>query len=230
MTGKTLEVGQAVRKEMSSRFYGLYVVVDTEVTGERDPLDIVRGALKGGARILQLRDKISEKGKSLSLAKAMKELCLEHEALLIVNDHADLAFLADADGLHVGQGDLTVADARRIIKPEQIVGRSNYTVQQAVESEAMGTDHVAIGNVYATTTKESIRRRAPIGPETVQAAKEAVDVPVVAIGGITEENVEPVVKAGADAVCVASAVGLATDPEEAAHRLVTAILRAGGRA
>ena len=223
-------LGKELRRELSARMYGLYLIIDPEVTRGRDPLEVARGALKGGARVLQLRDKLREKGQSLALARQLKELCAEHDAILIINDHADLAASVDSDGLHVGQGDLPVAEVRRILKPHQIIGRSNHLVEEALESQAQGADHVALGAVYPTTTKASIVRRAPIGPEALREAKEVVGVPVIAIGGINEENVEPVVRAGADAICVTSAVGLARDPEEASRHLVERILRAGGKA
>ena len=223
-------VGEEMRKRPRTRVYGLYVIIDPKVTADRDPIDVARATLRGGAKVLQLRDKLGEKGRSLYLAEALKELCLEHDALLIINDHADLAAVTGADGLHVGQGDLPVQEARRVLHPHQIIGRSNHTVAELVESQHQGADHVAIGAVYPTTTKESIVRRATVGPEAVQKARDAVSVPLVAIGGISEDNVAPVVEAGADAICVTSAVGFARDPEEASKRLVEAILKAGGKA
>ena len=223
-------IGKELRRWPSARVYGLYVIIDPEVTGGRDPVEVARGALKGGAKVLQLRDKLREKGQILPLARALKGLCVEYGALLIVNDHADLAALVGADGLHVGQGDLPVAEARRILHPRQIVGRSNHLPEELLESQAYGADHVALGAIYPTATKSSIRSRATLGPDAVRKVREAVVVPLVAIGGINVENVEPVVMAGADAVCVTGAVGLASDPEEASRRLVEKILRAGGNA
>ena len=223
-------LGRELRRGPGARVYGLYVIVDPEVTAGRDSLEIARGALKGGARVLQLRDKLREKGQTLPLARALRELCAERDALFIMNDHADLAVLVGADGLHVGQGDLPVSEARRILQSGQIVGRSNHLLDEVVESQRQGADHVALGAVYLTSTKASIVDRATLGPETVGRARKAVDVPLVAIGGITEDNLEPVVKAGADAICVTGAVGLATDPEAASRRLVEGILRAGGKA
>ena len=230
MTENLAAVEIRARKELSARVYGLYVIIDPEVTAGRDPIEVASGALKGGARMLQLRDKLREKGQTLLLARALRELCLEYGALLMINDHADLAAVAESDGLHLGQGDLPVVEARRVLTPRQIIGRSNYVLEEALESRDQGADHVALGNVYATSTKASISQRAPIGPEAIRRAKEAVDIPVVAIGGISEENVEPVVRAGADAVCVSSAVGLAPDPGEASRRLVQRILHVGGKA
>ena len=225
-----MAVGKELRRAATARVFGLYVIIDPEVTGGRDPLEVARGALKGGARMLQLRDKLREKGQTLPVARRMNQLCAESGALFILNDHADLASVVGCDGLHIGQGDLPVSEARRILNPHQIIGRSNHLLDQLQESRAQGADHVAIGSIYPTTTKASIVRRPPTGPDAVAKAKETVDLPVVAIGGINEQNVEPVVKAGADAVCVTSAVGLAPKPEEASRRLVERILEAGGKA
>ena len=218
------------RQETSERVYGLYVIIDPEVTKGRDPLDVTRQALKGGARTIQLRDKIDDKGLMVRLAREMADVCREYEALFIVNDHADVALVVEADGLHLGQKDMTASDARMVLKPEQIIGRSNYRVTEAEESAAAGVDYVAIGNVYSTSTKPSISSRTPVGSEAIRRAKEAVDVPIVAIGGINYGNVEPVVRAGANAICVSSAVGLSEDPEGASRRLVDSIMKAGGRA
>ncbi len=217
-------------QDTSERVYGLYVIIDPEVTKGRNPLDVTRLALKGGARMIQLRDKLDDKGPMIQLAGEMVAVCREYEALFIVNDHADVALVVEADGLHVGQKDMAVSDARMVLKPEQIIGRSNYLVTEAEESAAAGVDYVAIGNVYSTSTKPSISARTPIGSEAIRRAKEVVEVPIVAIGGISDDNVEPVVKAGANAICVSSAVGLSEDPEGESRRLVDSIMKAGGRA
>ena len=224
------ELGKELRREASALVFGLYVIIDPEVTGGRDPLEVARGALDGGARLIQLRDKLSEKGHTLPLARALKELCARYNALFIVNDHADLAVAVGADGLHVGQGDLPLTEARRLLAPHQIIGRSNHLPEEVLESQAQGADHVALGAVYSTATKPSIAGRATTGPEAVRKVKEMVNVPLVAIGGINLDNVEPVVRAGAEAICVTSAVGLAREPEVAARHLVEGILRAGGKA
>lgn len=222
-------IGRALRRAQSQRIRGLYVIIDPEVTAGRDPLDIARAAINGGARILQLRDKLRDKGEQLPLAIALRDLCAAHDALLIINDHADLAAAIGPDnvGLHVGQTDLPVAAARRVLAPGQVLGRSNREIELIVESQRMGADHVAFGAMYATTTKQVTR--APQGPERLKQARAAASVPLVAIGGITAQNVAPVVEAGADAVCVTAAVGRAPEPEAAAAELVDAIRAAGGR-
>ena len=230
LDGFDLALGSQVRKSIGAKVRGLYVIIDPEVTGGRDPVEIASGALRGGAKVLQLRDKLREKGQTLLLAIALKELCARYDALLIINDHADLATVVDADGLHIGQGDLPISEARRVLKPKQIIGRSNYTLEEAMESQELGADHIALGNIYPTSSKASIVDRDSIGPDAVRRVKVAVNVPVVAIGGINEENLEPVARAGADAICVTGAVGLAADPEEASRRLVDIVHRAKGNA
>ena len=161
---------------------GLYVIIDPQVTGGRAPYEIAVAAVNGGARMLQLRDKLRDKGESLPLAQALQELCLRNGALLIINDHVDVAAAVGSGGVHVGQTDLPVAQARRILAPHQVLGRSNREYEQLAESKEMGADHVAFGAIYATTSKGVARN--PQGPERVREAKAiAGDTPLVAIGG-----------------------------------------------
>jgi thiamine-phosphate diphosphorylase len=220
-------LGAALRQEQAHRIRGLYVIIDPEVTGGRDPQDIAAAAIRGGARMLQLRDKLRDKGETLLLGIALQQLCQANDVLLIINDQVDLAAAIGSGGVHVGQTDLPVAEARRVLAPHQVVGRSNREFEQLIESQEMGADHVAFGSIYQTSTKSV--GRPPQGVERLRQAREVSKVPLVAIGGINAENVAPVVEAGADAVCVTAAVGAAPDPEAAAHGLVEAIRRAGGK-
>ena len=221
------ELGRELRAQQATRVRGLYVIIDPQVTGGREPIDIARAAINGGARMLQLRDKLRDKGESLPLAKALQQLCQDNDAMLIINDHVDIAAAVGAAGVHVGQTDLPVAEARRVLAPHQVLGRSNREIHLLVESQEMGADHVAFGAIYPTTTKGG--GRGPQGIEPLLRARAATTVPLIAIGGINAENVAPVVQAGADAICVTAAVGSAPDPEAAASRLVKAIREAGGR-
>lgn len=227
LDGLSRSIGSVLRQRSADRVRGLYVIIDPQVTGGRDPLEIARAAVRGGARMLQLRDKLRDKGEILSLATPLQQLCQENGVLLIVNDHVDLAAAVGSAGVHVGQTDLPVAQARRVLAPNQILGRSNREIGQLVESQEMGADHVAFGAIYQTGTKGT--GRPPQGIEPLRRARAAAKVPLVAIGGINIENVTPVVEAGADAVCVTAAVGLAPEPERAASQLVDAIRAAGGR-
>ena len=189
---------------------GLYVIIDPQVTGGRDPAEIAAAAIRGGARILQLRDKLRDKGEILPLAVQMQKLCQAADVDLIVNDHADLAAVVGCAGMHVGQTDLPVSEARRVLSPGQVVGRSNHELDELIQSQEMGADHVAFGAIFATTTKGV--GGAPQGTARLRLAREVTKTPLVAIGGVTAENAAAVVEAGADAICVAAAVGRAADP------------------
>ncbi|MDA0263705.1 MAG: thiamine phosphate synthase [Chloroflexi bacterium] len=223
----TDELGLIVRLDKADLVRGLYVIIDPQVTGGRTPLEIGQAAIRGGARMLQLRDKLRDKGESLPLARGLQKLCAEAGASLILNDHADVAAIVGSAGLHVGQTDLPVDQARLVLKPHQILGRSNHELEELEESERMGADHVAFGAIYHTDTKGV--GRPPQGVDRLRRARETAKTPLVAIGGITAENAAPVIEAGADAICVTAAVGSATEPEAAAARLVKVIEEAGGR-
>ena len=220
-------LGREVRARQASQVRGLYVIIDPEVTGGREPLEIARASVRGGARMLQLRDKLRDKGEILPLARDIQELCQANDVLLIINDHVDLAAAVGSGGVHVGQTDLPVAEARKVLAPHQVLGRSNREIDLIIQSQEMGADHVAFGAIYPSTTKGG--GRGPQGIEPLLRAREAAKVPLVAIGGINAGNAAPVVEAGADAICVTAAVASAPEPEAAAERLVNVIREAGGR-
>ena len=211
-----------IRSERIQKVRGLYVIVDPEATRGRDVIEVAEAALRGGASVIQLRDKTRDKGEVLEIARAIKGHCDKHNALFIVNDDADIAYLSEAHGLHVGQTDLPVGEARRVLSPDQIVGRSNNGVGESLESEGQGADYVAVGAIYATTTMGKSGRTA-LGPDMIPQVKQAVCAPVVAIGGINAGNIADVARAGADCICVVSAVTYADDPERAAAELVEII-------
>ncbi len=220
-------LGAHLRQQLARRVRGLYVIISPETTNGRDPLRVAEAAVRGGARMLQLRDKTADKGDILSLARGLQQLCRTHDVDLIINDHADVAAVAGSAGMHVGQTDLPVAEARRVLSPRQVVGRSNHELPELEQSQEMGADHLAFGPIYATSTKGV--GRPPQGVDRLRLAIDSVRVPLVAIGGINAQNAAPVVEAGADAICVTAAVGAAAEPEAAAAGLVNAIHEAGGR-
>ncbi|HXG42276.1 MAG TPA: thiamine phosphate synthase [Dehalococcoidia bacterium] len=197
---------------------GLYVIVDPAAGALGRELEVARAALEGGARLLQLRDKGREKGLQLPIAREMARLCREHGALFIVNDHVDLALVCGADGVHLGQKDLPVAEVRRIVPPHFVIGCSTNNVQEALAAQAAGASYVAVGRLFPTSSKQDTR---PATLETLRAVREAVRLPVCAIGGINEGNIDAVLAAGADMVAVIAAVVAAPDPREAARRLAS---------
>ncbi len=211
---------RSARDETARKVSGLYVIVDAQAARDRELVDLTEAVLRGGARVIQLRDKLHDKGDVLPVARRIRDLCDRHDAVFIMNDHADLAVACDAHGLHLGQHDLPVAEARAILKPYQIIGTSNALVEEAAESESLGVDYLAVGAMFPTDTKERTR---PAGLSTLSAVKATSSVPLVAIGGINLANVSQVVRAGADAACVISAVVGAPDPEAAARQLIAAM-------
>ena len=206
----------------SPKIDGLYVIVGPDATRGRPVVEIAEAALRGGARVLQLRDKSGDRGDVLPVAVRLRELCHDHGALFFVNDDIALGFACDADGVHLGQSDLPVDVARRILAPDKLIGRSNNSGEEVEESVSMGVDYVAVGAVFPTTTVGK-GTRAAIGLDGIRRARDLTDLPLVAIGGINESNVADVVRAGADCVAVISAVTMADDPEAAARRLVDTI-------
>ena len=223
----TAGMGAALRQAQADKVRGLYVIIDPQVTGGRDPMEIASAAVNGGAKMLQLRDKLRDKGEILTLATPLQQLCQEHDVMLIMNDHVDLAATVGSAGVHVGQTDMPVDQVRKVLAPHQVLGRSNREFDQLIESQEMGADHVAFGAIYRTTTKGV--GRPPQGIEPLRKARELAKVPLVAIGGINIDNVTPVVEAGADAICVTAAVASAENPEAAAAAMVEAIRSAGGK-
>ena len=200
----------------ASRIHGLYVIIDPDACAGRDPAGVARLALEGGASMVQWRDKRRDKGEQLPQAQAIRELCAQHDALFIVNDHVDLALVVNADGVHLGQRDLPLAAARSLVPAEFIVGVSTNNVEEARRAQAGGASYVAVGSIFATGSKEVTRQA---DPERLRDVKAAIDRPVVAIGGIDAANVDLVLAAGADAVAVISAVCAANDVRAAAREL-----------
>ena len=194
---------------------GLYVIIDPAVAQGRAEDEIARQAIAGGAALIQLRDKERPKGAQLEAALRLREVCAEAGVPLIINDHLDVALAAEADGIHVGQNDLPLRVVRRLW-PQGIVGCSTNNVEEARRAQAEGAGYVSVGRLFPTGSKQDTR---PATPDTIRAVKEAVDVPVAAIGGINEGNIEAVLAAGADLVAVISAVVAAPDVERAARRL-----------
>lgn len=196
--------------------HGLYVIIDPQMCNGRNPLEIAEAALRGGANVLQLRDKVSDDGDLINMSKDMLGLCEQHKACFIVNDRIGLTSISRNCGLHLGQHDLPISHARDLVGNEKIIGRSNALLEEAIESERQGADYVAVGTIFPTESKSNTRYA---GISVLKEVKEAVSVPVVAIGGIDSTNAKHVIQSGADAVAVLGFVCSAEDPTEKARLL-----------
>lgn len=185
--------------------------------GERETLEIVEAALDGGVTVVQLRKKHMSKGEQYAIALGLRRLTQLHQALLIINDHPDIAIAADADGVHLGQDDLPPDVVRALPGfAGRIIGRSTHSVEQARTAMREGADYFAVGPVYATPTKAG---RPAVGTALVSEVAAIADRPFVAVGGIDRENATSVIEAGARAIAVVRAIYDDPEPAEAARRL-----------
>jgi thiamine-phosphate pyrophosphorylase len=192
----------------------LCVITDARLVPGRDHVGIAAAALAGGADMIQLREKEGSLRELLPQARSIRALCRSHGAVFIVNDRVDLALAAEADGAHVGQEDLPAASARRLLGPGRILGVSTHTLAQAEAAQRAGADYIGFGPMFATGTKDT--GYTPRGAEALRGIRAAVSLPILAIGGISLENVSLAIDAGATAPAVISAIVAAADITAAA--------------
>lgn len=204
--------------------FDLYVVTDRALSHGLSDAEVARLAYAGGADVVQLRMKAEDGKVMLEQAKIIKELADEYAKYFIVNDRVDVAMLSDADGVHLGQSDIPVAEARRLLGDDKIIGVSVHNVGEAVTAMNDGADYLGVGSIFTTSTKLDAQQG--LGLDAIYCIKQAVDLPIVAIGGINRGNITDVIRAGADSVAVASAVVGQPDIEKAAHELRDIILKA----
>ena len=197
--------------------YSLYLVADVEYDPGRDVVTLIDAAVEGGVTVVQLRAKSLPFTTFLALGRSVVPVLKRRRVPLIINDRADVALSCGAAGLHLGQNDLPVAVARKILSEGMIIGVSVNTLEEAREAERQGADYVGAGPVFETSTK--VTDLPVIGPEGIRRLKDVLRIPVVAIGGITAANAREVRAAGADGIAVVSAVLGASDPREAARHL-----------
>ena len=196
------------------------MILDRGAAGGRELGPLLDAVLAGGCRLVQLREKSLPPVELYPLALALRRRCREAGCLFIVNDRVDLALAVEADGVHVGQDDLPAREARRLLRPGMLLGVSTHDEIQARHARDDGADYVAVGSMFPTGSKPGFQL---VGPELVKRVRPDIPVPLVAIGGITVNNVAEVIRAGADAVAVISAICAAPDPAAAARRFLEAI-------
>jgi thiamine-phosphate pyrophosphorylase len=179
--------------------------------------EVVRQSVAGGATCFQLREKDMESGPLLARAREFVQLCKSLGAVSIINDRADIATLSDADGVHLGQSDLSIRDARRLLPPGKIVGVSTHSLEQAKHAKEQGADYIGVGPMFVSSTK---RRDFIAGVETARQVVQGVTLPTFAIGGITHDNCGDVFSTGVTGVAVTAAVCGSDDPKSASIRLL----------
>lgn len=198
----------------------LYAVTDRHWLNGRTLLEVVRESLDGGVTMLQLREKTLEEGAFLEEARALQALCRERHVPFIVNDNVDIARAMGADGVHVGQSDMEVLDVRAKLGPDKIIGVSAHTVEEALLAERHGADYLGVGAVFPTGSKDDADE---VSYETLKAICDAVSIPVVAIGGVSQANVAQLAGSGICGVAVISAIYAQKDIKAAAADLKTAV-------
>ena len=198
----------------------LYAVTDRRWLGGRRLADQVEEALKGGVTFVQLREKDLDEERFLEEAKEIKELCRRYQVPFVINDNVDIAQAVDADGVHVGQSDMEAGDVRARLGQDKIIGVSAQTVEQALLAESRGADYLGVGAVFATGSKADASE---VDHETVKAICQAVHIPVIAIGGITRENVGALAGTGVCGAAVISAIFAQEDVEEETRKLKEAV-------
>ena len=207
---------------MRSRIdFSLYIITTEIPILKRNHLDVAEAALSAGATMIQLRDKSKSTEEMLDIASSLRELTRQAGITLIVNDRADVALDVGADGVHLGQNDLPLSYVRRFCTSEMIIGISVKTLDQAIKAAKEGADYLGVGPIFSTPSKDDAGE--PIGCEIIAQIRDRVKLPLVAIGGITKDNLEEVFKAGADGIAVISAVACAEDMEEATAELLKRI-------
>ncbi|HEX7201054.1 MAG TPA: thiamine phosphate synthase [Dongiaceae bacterium] len=208
----------ATRQPLLDRLQAARLYVVTPGAEPERILDLAEAVLRGGADVVQLRHKTLARRELLDLARRLREVTSAAGALFVVNDYLDLALLSRADGVHLGRDDLSVASARRLAGDRLLIGASASKTSDALAVIAAGADYIGCGATFATPLKPD---KGVIGPAGVAAVSRAVTVPVFAIGGIDDSNIEQLTALGLSRVCVIRAVAEAADPESAARRLRT---------
>ena len=209
-----------MRQQKISQLAGLYVIIDTQTLGLKDVVGAANKTIRGGAKVIQLRDKQHAKSEVLDAAQKLRGLCRKSKALFIVNDYLDIALASDADGVHIGYDDLPLSVVRKELPIDKIIGLSTHTLVQAQEAEAEGADYIAVGSVFSSPTKVNAT---VVGLKHLRRVRKAVSTPIVAIGGINQENIGKVMAAGADSAAVISAVLTRKDIESATRQMVKEI-------
>lgn len=194
----------------------LYAVTDRAWVGRQNLYEQVESALKGGATCVQLREKELDDAGFLEEAKAIRALCKRYHVPFIVNDNVDIAIACNADGVHVGQEDMQAWDVRNRVGDAMIIGVSAHSVEEALEAVRNGADYLGVGAMFSTSTKTDV---SVLPVDTLKAICAAVEIPVVAIGGIHKENIMTLAGTGVDGVALVSAIFSAEDIEAECREL-----------
>jgi thiamine-phosphate pyrophosphorylase len=207
--------------------YSLYLVTDRKLSLGRSLLEVIKPAVDGGVTVVQLREKEVDSREFYREALEIKEFLDSRDIPLIINDRLDIALAIDAAGVHLGQEDLPIGVARKILGPGKIIGASVFTPDEALQAEAMGADYLGLSPIFVTATKPELMNQ--IGVEGIGPIRRVTRLPLIGIGSMNEANACCVIRAGLDGVAVVSAICSKPDACAAAEKIMQEILRARGR-
>lgn len=197
--------------------YSLYLITDRNIIKNRSLKECVEEAIKGGVTIVQIREKDASTREFYNIAKEIKEVTDKYNIPLIINDRLDIALAVDAAGVHLGQSDMSIEVARKILGEDKIIGISAGNLEEALEAEKSGADYLGLGAVFYTGTKKDIDE--PIGLDGLKEITNKIKIPSVAIGGINKDNTAEVMKTGVNGISVISAVLGYEDTKKASEEL-----------
>ena len=195
---------------------GIYVIIDPEFINNEDPVEMTKKVLAGGAKVIQLRNKNGSTLDTIKWGTEISNLCNEYDAISIINDRVDIACISNSDGVHLGQKDIHPDLVKQITHKNLQIGTSNAIISEVEESEKNSSTYIAIGSIFPTTTKSDTR---PASLQLLVDAKKVCKKPIVAIGGINQQNIESTIETGVDSVCIATAITLSKDPEKTTKSL-----------
>ena len=204
--------------------YSLYLVTDIDLSLGRSNLEVIQAAVRGGVTLVQLREKEATTKEFYQEGLKIRAYLKARDIPLIINDRIDMALALDAEGVHLGQEDMPIDAARKILGPQKIIGASVFTPEEAKIAEALGADYLGLSPIFVTETKPELTQH--LGIKGIPLLKEAVKIPVVGIGSMSESNAYEAVKAGLDGVAVVSAICSREDPRAAAEAIKKEVLRA----
>lgn len=209
-----------MNKEQRLSKVNLYIIADKKICGDRQIEEMVIQTIDGGAQMIQYRDKQASDREFLEVASVLQNICERRKVPFIINDRVDIAAYLKVDGVHLGQDDLPLKIARKILGSSRIIGISTENIDQAREAERQGADYVGIGPIFDTSTKKIEK---PVGLEIIRQAKEHLNIPFFPIGGINLENLHQVIEAGSKRIAVGSAVICADNVKAATRNLLEKI-------
>ena len=196
----------------------IYPIIDSSLVTPDNIGKTAEAIIDGGAKILQLRAKSLSSKEFLETARIIRKITKDKGTVFIVNDRVDIALLTDADGVHLGQGDLPVKEARRLLGNNKIIGYSTHNLREALEAVRLPVDYISFGPIFPTKTKEDTQT--PKGLKGLSEVRKAVEIPIVAIGGITETNMAHVLKEGVESVAMISEILTSLDISKKLNRLI----------